>query len=86
AYGKASTVVLYGDMGALNGDVRLGNSIAKRDGSMVAIDFAHARLRDLEEDDLAWKRAKWSQDEEGCIGYITQGRCQRPCIPTRKMP
>ncbi|KAG9073929.1 hypothetical protein FRC06_011067, partial [Ceratobasidium sp. 370] len=54
------------------------------DGSVVMIDFALARLRSMEEDDSAWKRAKWGEDEEGCIGYIAQRWYQWPYVPTRK--
>ncbi|KAG9087576.1 hypothetical protein FRC06_002471 [Ceratobasidium sp. 370] len=77
-------VDLCGDMGVLNRDVRFGNFILKPNGSVVMIDFAHARLRGMEEGDMAWKRAKWGQDEEGCIGYIAQRWYQWPYVPTRK--
>ncbi|KAG8730062.1 hypothetical protein FRC10_003165 [Ceratobasidium sp. 414] len=77
-------VDLCGDTGILNKDVRLGNFIVKHDGSVVMIDFALARLRGMEEDDLAWKRAKWGEDEEGCIGYIAERWYQWPYVPTRK--
>ncbi|KAG9100979.1 hypothetical protein FS749_011259 [Ceratobasidium sp. UAMH 11750] len=82
--GAMHIVDLCGDMGVLNKDVRLGNFIVKPDGSVVMIDFAHARLRDPEEDDLAWRHAKWGEDEEGCIGYIAQRWYNWPYIPTRK--
>ncbi|KAG8739448.1 hypothetical protein FRC10_005621 [Ceratobasidium sp. 414] len=83
-FGAMRIVDLCGDMGVLNKDVRLGNFIVKPDGSVVMIDFALARLRSMEEDDLAWKRAKWGEDEEGCIGYIAERWYQWPYVPTRK--
>ncbi|KAG8763888.1 hypothetical protein FRC12_008367 [Ceratobasidium sp. 428] len=61
-------VDICGDLDVLNKDVRLGNFIVKPDDSVVMIDFAQTRFRRADEDDLAWKRAKWSEDEEGCIG------------------
>ncbi|KAG9090708.1 hypothetical protein FS749_000346 [Ceratobasidium sp. UAMH 11750] len=82
--GALRIVDICGDLGVLNRDVRLGNFIVKPDGSVVMIDFAHARLRKPEEDDIAWKSAKWGQDEEGCIGYIAQRWYQWPYVPTRK--
>ncbi|KAG8742102.1 hypothetical protein FRC10_002038, partial [Ceratobasidium sp. 414] len=61
---------ICGDLGVLNEDVRLGNFIVKPDGrSAVMLDFAQARLRREDEDDMEWKKAKWGEDEEGCLGY-----------------
>lgn len=34
------------------------------------IDFAQCRLRREDEDDELWKQAKWSEDEEGAVGYV----------------
>ncbi|KAG8736777.1 hypothetical protein FRC10_008958 [Ceratobasidium sp. 414] len=82
--GAMRIVDLCGDMGVLNKDVCLGNFIVKPDGSVVMIDFALARLRGMDEDGLAWKRAKWGEDEEGCIGYIAERWYQWPYVPTRK--
>ncbi|KAG8703266.1 hypothetical protein FRC09_004265 [Ceratobasidium sp. 395] len=58
-----------GDLGVLNQDVRLGNFIVKPDGAVVMIDFAQSRLRKEDEDDLDWKRVKWHEDKEGCVGW-----------------
>ncbi|KAG8684951.1 hypothetical protein FRC09_015051, partial [Ceratobasidium sp. 395] len=67
-------VDIWGDLGVLNKDVRLGNFIVKPDNSVIMIDFAQTRLRRADEDDLAWKRAKWSEDEEGCVGTAAMRR------------
>ncbi|KAG9121969.1 hypothetical protein FRC07_001835 [Ceratobasidium sp. 392] len=56
-----------GDLGVLNRDVRLGNFIVKPDSSVVMIDFAQTRFRRADKNDLDWKRAKWSEDEEGSL-------------------
>ena len=37
---------------------------------VVMIDFAQCRLRREDEDDELWKQAKWSEDEEGAVGYV----------------
>ncbi|CCO35620.1 hypothetical protein BN14_09738 [Rhizoctonia solani AG-1 IB] len=57
-----------GELGVLNHDVRLSNFIVRPRGSVVMIDFAQARLRRGDETDLDWKRMKWDEDEEGCVG------------------
>ena len=39
----------------------------------VAIDFAHCRVRLEDEDEDAWIAAKWSEDEEGAVGFVLTG-------------
>jgi serine/threonine protein kinase len=57
-----------GELGVLNHDIRLSNFIVRPRGSVVMIDFAQARVRRGDETDLDWKRMKWDEDEEGCVG------------------
>ncbi|EUC60541.1 hypothetical protein RSOL_350990, partial [Rhizoctonia solani AG-3 Rhs1AP] len=65
----------YSDLHILNRDVRLENWIVKPNGSeVVMIDFGHCRLRREDEDDQAWKRAKGSEDEEGCVGCVARNK------------
>ncbi|KAF5345015.1 hypothetical protein D9758_010430 [Tetrapyrgos nigripes] len=70
-------VQAFGDNGILNQDVRLENFIVPdpsiytvQERLVVMIDFAQTRLRREDEDDQQWKRAKWSADEEGAVGYV----------------
>ena len=63
----------------LNSDVRPANWLIRKrptsDGyDVFQIDFGHCRFRELEESDDDWKRAKWLEDEEGCVGYVMQKR------------
>ncbi|CAE6404614.1 unnamed protein product [Rhizoctonia solani] len=68
-------VNLYSDLNVLNNDVRLVNFIVKPSGSeIVMIDLANCRLRRDDEDDEAWKAAKWDEDEEGCVGVVTRNK------------
>jgi serine/threonine protein kinase len=68
------------DHNILNEDVRPDNMIVRANkGSsngyeVLMIDFALSRLRRSDETDDEWRRAKWSQDEEGAIGYVMQHR------------
>ncbi|THU98407.1 hypothetical protein K435DRAFT_752978 [Dendrothele bispora CBS 962.96] len=81
-------VQAFGDNGILNQDVRLENFIvtssptSNRD--IVMVDFAQSRLRKADEDDEQWKRAKWSTDEEGAIGYVLKKKCGWDYRPTFK--
>ncbi|KAG8700654.1 hypothetical protein FRC11_012759 [Ceratobasidium sp. 423] len=71
-------VDIYSDLNALN---RLENFIVKPNGSeIVMIDFGHCRLRKAEEDDQAWKEAKWS--EEGAVGYIAERKYGWNYVPS----
>lgn len=75
----------YSDRGMLNKDVRLENFIVKRDGSgVVMIDWALSRMRDKDEGDEEWKRAKWGEDEEGAIGYHARDKFKWNYVPTHK--
>ena len=47
---------------------------SKNDYEVFMIDFALSRLRESGETDYEWRRAKWSQDEEGAIGYVMKNR------------
>ncbi|KDN46578.1 hypothetical protein RSAG8_04231, partial [Rhizoctonia solani AG-8 WAC10335] len=68
-------VNLYSDLNVLNRDVRFENFIVKPSGSeIVMIDFGHCRLRRDDEDDQAWKEAKWDEDEEGCVGCVARNK------------
>jgi hypothetical protein len=63
-----------GDAGVLNSDVRLENFIvpsvqSRPERPVVMIDFAQCRFRANDVDDMAWKKDKWSVDEEGAVGY-----------------
>ncbi|KAL5639653.1 hypothetical protein ACGC1H_006307 [Rhizoctonia solani] len=59
----------YSDLNILNSDVRLTNFIVRPNGSeVVMIDFGDCRLRGEDEDDQAWKEAKWEEGEESAIG------------------
>lgn len=63
----------------LNSDVRPANWLIRKRLTgdaydVFQIDFGHCRFRELEESDDDWKRAKWSEDEEGCVGYVMQKR------------
>lgn len=68
------------DHNILNKDVRPDNMIVRaikgsdHDYEVFMIDFAFSRLRESNETDDEWRQAKWSQDEEGAIGYVMQGR------------
>ncbi|KAK7452767.1 hypothetical protein VKT23_012168 [Stygiomarasmius scandens] len=79
-------VQVFGDSGILNNDVRLENFIVlsspTQNRDVVMIDFAQTRLRGADEDDEQWKRAKWSADEEGAIGYVLQKKCGWDYKPT----
>jgi len=81
---KAVQVVnIVCDHNILNKDVRPDNMIVRADeGSnhdyeVFMIDFAFSRLRESNESDDEWRKAKWSQDEEGTIGYVMQNRLKR---------
>ncbi|KDN46577.1 hypothetical protein RSAG8_04230, partial [Rhizoctonia solani AG-8 WAC10335] len=66
-------VNLYSDLNVLNRDVRFENFIVKPSGSeIVMIDFGQCRLRREDEDDQAWKEAKWEVDEEGAVGCVAR--------------
>jgi hypothetical protein len=68
------------DHNVLNKDVRLENMMvrqkkgSKKGYEVFMIDFALSRLRGGDETNDEWRRAKWSQDEEGAIGYVMQSR------------
>ncbi|KAG8742315.1 hypothetical protein FRC10_001674 [Ceratobasidium sp. 414] len=74
----------YGDLGVLNTDVRLGNFIVKPDRSVVMVDFAQSRLRREDETDLEWKREKWTEDEEGGIGFAAKEDFDWPYVRSYK--
>jgi serine/threonine protein kinase len=69
-----SLVNLLSDRSILNSDVRLENFLVRTQGGdnghpVVIIDFACCRLRRSDEMDEQWMQAKWSQDEEGAVGF-----------------
>jgi hypothetical protein len=79
------------DYDILNTDVRLDNILVRlltSPGSIpkiedlppnpcVLIDLAQCRLRREDEDEDAWVAAKWSQDEEGAVGFVVAGLLKR---------
>ena len=72
------------DHNILNEDVRPSNIIVcplsssnRSEHRVVLIDFAQCRFRRPNESDHDWGRAKWTQDEEGAIGYVMKKRLQK---------
>lgn len=65
-----------------NEDVRPSNIMISRPASenkyrIVMLDFGQCVLREPEESDEEWGRAKWKQDEEGAIGQVMKHRLKR---------
>ena len=71
-------VHLISDNDILNKDVRASNILVSLKPSgryrVCTIDFGQCRIREKEESDLEWGRAKWSEDEEGAIGQVMKRR------------
>lgn len=71
---------LAGDYNVLNQDVRVDNYMVSplpdgREGRpyhVFMIDLALSRVREKDETDPEWERAKCTQDEEGAVGMIMQ--------------
>ncbi|KAG8730862.1 hypothetical protein FRC11_005625 [Ceratobasidium sp. 423] len=75
----------YSNFNVLNRDVRFENFIVKPSGSeIVMIDFGHCRLRKVDEDDQAWKEAKWSEDEEGAVGDVANRKFGWTYVPSER--
>lgn len=78
---------ILGDEEILNADVRpdnfIVNPIHKRkdtpchDYRVFMIDFGQSRLRQGDESDFDWGRAKWQQDEEGAVGLVMRHRLRK---------
>lgn len=72
------------DHEVLNEDVRVDNVLVRLSAlsnvedmspacvACVLIDLSHCRKRRSDEGEEEWMRAKWSQDEEGAVGYVAQ--------------
>ena len=77
------TVHILSDHNILNGDIRTSNILITPDADaqggyrVIMIDFAQCRFRGEDESDLKWGRAKWSQDEEGAIGFVMKARLKK---------
>ncbi|CAO2649274.1 Nn.00g066590.m01.CDS01 [Neocucurbitaria sp. VM-36] len=71
-------VNLLSDHDILNEDVRASNILVSPRSNglyrVCMIDFAQCRLRERDESDLDWGRAKWRQDEEGAVGLVMKTR------------
>ena len=71
-------VRLFSDNDILNKDVRASNILVSPKPSggyrVCTIDFGQCRIREKEESDLEWGRAKWSEDEEGAVGQVMKKR------------
>ncbi|KAL9107117.1 MAG: hypothetical protein Q9187_008471 [Circinaria calcarea] len=73
------------DRKILNEDVQPSNvmvttqsqSQAEKAYRVVILDFAQCRIREPEESDEEWGRAKWVQDEEGAIGQVMKSRLKK---------
>lgn len=67
----------------LNKDVRPSNvmvaplALEQNAYRVVMLDFAQCRLRTVDDFDKRWGRHKWTQDEEGAIGYVMQNRLKK---------
>lgn len=74
-------VQVVGDHGILNRDVRPNSFIVQRDGDgpyrVFMIDFGLARLRERDESDRDWAKAKLTKDEEGAVGLVMRKRLAR---------
>ncbi|QRW10120.1 hypothetical protein RhiLY_09119 [Ceratobasidium sp. AG-Ba] len=57
------------ELDIVNEDPRLGNFIAKPDGTVVMIDLAQSRIRDEAEDDEEWFETRRGADEENRIEF-----------------
>lgn len=82
-------VGILSDNEILNGDVRASNILIfpKSNGTyrVCMIDFAQCRIRE-DESDREWGRAKWSQDEEGAVGYVMKSRLAKQGFELEYVP
>jgi serine/threonine protein kinase len=71
---------IFSDHNILNEDVRPANILATPDSTKaygyraVMIDFGYSKFREEYESDLAWGRAKHTEDEEGAVGSVMATR------------
>ncbi|QRV95813.1 hypothetical protein RhiJN_23831 [Ceratobasidium sp. AG-Ba] len=68
------------ELDMVNEGPRLGNFIAKPDGTVAMIDLAQSRIRDEAEDDEEWFEARRGADEENRIEFEAEKLYNRPWV------